>query len=152
MIPRADLIDPGPLAGPRRALRPLAWWRSPSSGWFLVGHCATAGALQLGALVIDLVRAGRPMPPAATLLWAWLGLAVVATIPGMITMLSQLLSPRRHRRARILQAAAVGVGFYAVMPLLILTGSVGPIAVLIPVAVLWHTVLAVAPPTRLSSV
>jgi hypothetical protein len=147
MIPRAAVVDPSLLAAPRRALRPLAWWRSPVSGWFLIGHCITAGALQHGALMIDLLRAGRPLPSATTLAWAWLGLAVVATIPGMITMLAQMLSPRRSRLA---QATAIGVGFYAVMPLLILTGSIGPIAVLIPVAVLWHTVLAAAPPTRLS--
>lgn len=152
MIPRAAVIDPSPFAAPRRALRPLAWWRSAVPGWFLVGHCATAGALQLGALVIDLLRAGRPMPGAATLAWAWLGLAVVATIPGMMTMLAQMLSPPRAGRARLLQAAAIGIGFYAVMPLLILLGSIGPIAVLIPVAVLWHTVLAAAPPTRLPTV
>jgi hypothetical protein len=152
MIPRAAVIDPSPLAAPRRALRPLAWWRSRVPGWFLIGHCATAGALQLGALVIDLLRAGGPVPAAATLTWAWLGLAVVATIPGMITMLAQMLSPPRARRDRILQTVAIGAGFYAVMPLLILTGSIGPIAVLIPVAVLWHTALAAAPPTRLPSV
>lgn len=148
MIPRAALVDPRPLAAPRRALRSLAWWRSSSPGWFLVGHCAVAGGLQLGALLIDLVRAGRPVPGAGTLAWAWLGLAVVATIPGMITMLAQMLSAPRAPRARGVQAAAIGALFYAVMPLLILAGAIGPIAVLIPVAVLWHTVLAVAPPAR----
>ena len=152
MIPRAALVDSRPLAAPRRALRPLAWWRSSSPGWFLIGHCVVAGALQLGALLVDLARAGKPLPSEATLAWAWLGLAVVATIPGMTTMLARMLSAPRAPRGRIVQAAAVGTVFYAVMPLLILGGAIGPIAVLIPVAVLWHTVLAAAPPARLDPV
>jgi len=149
MIPRAALLDPSPLAAVRRTLSPLAWWRSRSPGGFLIGHAATAGALQLGALGVDLARAGRAAPDAATLLWAWLGLAVIATLPGMITMLHRMLAPPRTRRGRVVQAATVGVAFYAALPILTLAGAVGPIAVLIPVAVLWHTFLAAAPPARL---
>jgi hypothetical protein len=152
MIPRAAVVDPRPFAASRRALRPFAWWRSQIPGWFLIGHCATAGVLQLGALLIDLVRAGGVVPPPATLAWAWLGLGVVATIPGMITMLACMLSPPRPLRARLLQSAAIGAGFYAFMPMFILGGAIGPIAVLIPVAVLWHTVLGAAPPARLARV
>jgi hypothetical protein len=149
MIPRAAVLDPRPLAAPRRALRSLAWWRSPNPGVFLTGHAATAGALQLAALTVDLARVGQAPPAAPTLLWAWLGLAVVATLPGMITILARLLTGPRAAAARLAQAAAIGLGFYALLPVMMLAGAVGPIATLIPVAVLWHTVLAAAPPARL---
>lgn len=139
MLPRATLVD-GPLGTLRRWTRRLAWWRSRDVTPFVIGHCATAGALQLGALLVELSRAGRPIPPLATLYWAWLGLALIAAIPATVTILTAMSS----RRGRRLGAFAIGLAFYA-LPVIVLAGAYRPIAILVPVAVLWHTVLARAP-------
>jgi len=151
MLPRADVVDPRPLAGARRAVRALAWWRTRSPGWFLVGHCAIAGVLQLAALVVDLVRAGRPVPDASALGWAWLGLAVIAMVPATITQIVRMIAPARRRGERAAQAFAVGLAFYAVLPGIALAGALRPIAVLVPIAVLWHLVLAAAPSSPLDA-
>jgi hypothetical protein len=145
VLPRAALVEPGPLAGLRHALRGLAWWRTRSPGGFVVGHCATAGLLQLGALLVDLARAGRPAPDLAALGWAWLGLALVATIPALISAVLHAVAPPARRAAGVRRALAVGAAFYLVLPGIALGGALVTIATLIPVAVLWHGVLALAP-------
>jgi hypothetical protein len=151
MLPRADVVDPRPFAATRRAARGLAWWRTRSPGWFLVAHCAIAGALQLAALVVDLLRAHRPVPELGALTWAWIGLAVIATIPAAITQVVRMIAPARDRRERTLQAFAVGLAFYAVLPAIALAGALRPLAILIPVAVAWHAVLGAAPASVLDA-
>jgi uncharacterized membrane protein len=151
MLPRADVVDPRPFPAARRVVRGLAWWRTRSPGWFLVVHSAIAGALQLTALVLDLVRAQRPVPELGALAWAWVGLAVIATIPAAVTQVVRMIAPAPGRRERTLQAFAVGLAFYAVLPALALAGALRPLAILIPVAVAWHTVLGAAPASALDA-
>jgi hypothetical protein len=128
MLPRATALD----------ARPLGFlWRAPL-GWFVAIHCALAGALQLGALIADLARAGRPVPSLPTLIWAWLGLALIATVPALVTVLLT------RRLSRVI---AIGMAFY-LLPVLLLVRAVHPLLTFVPVALLFHTVLALAPAPR----
>lgn len=145
MLPRAELYDPRALAQVRRPLRALAWWRSPSLAPFVIGHCLTAGALQLGALLIELARAGKAMPTATTITWAAIGLAMIAAIPVALTLVWRTVQAPASRAQRLIHAGVVGVAFYAALPWLALGGGFGALALLAPVAVAWHLTLAGAP-------
>lgn len=145
MLPRAALHDRSASAGVRRTLRPLAWWRSKTSGWFVIGHCATAGLLQLSALVIALLGAGRPLPSTGALLWAALGLALIALMPALLTAALRTVRPPRRRTGAVIQALVIGVAFYAMLPLLVLGSALGVIALFVPVAVTWHALLGLGP-------
>src|SRR5690242_16921944 len=121
MIPRATALDPRPFAALRHGGGRVAdWCRARALGVFVVVHCVLAGALQLGALVIDLARAGRPVPSGATLAWAWLGLALISTVPALVTTLGTLA---RGRPPRFLAALVTGLLFYC-LPVLLLVGSI----------------------------
>jgi hypothetical protein len=145
MLPRATARDDRRFGAIRRgASRAQAWWRSRALGVFVVGHCVLAGAVQLLALVADLARAGRDVPDAGTMAWAWLGLALIATIPALVTSLLALASSRRTHVQRVLTALGIGAGFY-VVPVLLLFGSLAPMGAFVPVATIWHATLAFAP-------
>jgi hypothetical protein len=145
MLPRATALDDRPLGAVRRAAhRFAAWWRVRALGGFVVAHCAIAGALQLGALIVDLSGNGRQIPGPTRLAWAWLGLALIASIPALVTTLLALASARRTLGARIAGAAALGVAFY-LLPVLALAGTLRPVVAFVPVAALWHATLAFAP-------
>lgn len=145
MLPRAALHDPSAQASVRRALRPLAWWRARTSGWFVIGHCTTAGLLQLAALTATLLVAGRPLPSPAALLWAMLGLALIALMPALLTAALRTVMAPRRRIGAVAQALLIGVVFYAVLPMLVLGSALGGIALFVPVAVSWHALLGFAP-------
>jgi hypothetical protein len=147
VLPRASIIDPRPLAA---VVRRLAWWRTHNPAAFLFWHAVTAGTLQIAALLIDVARAGRTVPSAMTILWAWLGLIVIAAIPAGG---NALIGVMRHRPAsrqlRLIEAAMIGGVFYGAFPVIAIGGSIVQIGILLSVAVTWHLVIALAPPTRL---
>jgi hypothetical protein len=145
MLPRASVHDRHPTAGAaRRALRAAAWWRSPSTGWFTVGHCATAGALQLTALCVGLAVNRHAIPSSGALIWAWLGLGVVASVAALLTVAALSAKPRT-RRTTFAWTATIGLAYYAVLPALALREALWPIATLLPVAVAWHLTFARVP-------
>lgn len=144
MIPRATVHDHRPRAALSRAIDSIAWWRSRSTGWFTVGHCATAGALQLTALTVSLAARGRAVPSASPLLWAGLGLAVVASIAALLTVAALSAAPRSPR-GRLAWTAAIGVGYYVALPAIALGTALWPIAPLLPVAAAWHLTFARVP-------
>ncbi len=146
MLPRAELHDPRAVAHVTRPLRGLAWWRSPSPATYAAGHCLTAGALQLLALLAELGRTGRPLPAFATMLWAALGLAMIAALPVAFTIALRTVRAGAPRASRLGQAALVGGVWYGALPLMILADGHAAVALLAPVAFAWHLTLAGAPP------
>jgi len=144
MLPRAAIHDHRPRAAATRAVHAVAWWRSRSPGWFTVGHCATAGVIQLAALCIGLAAHGRPVPPATALFWAGLGLAVTASVAALLTVAALTAVPRSPRAA-LRWTAAIGLAYYAVLPVLALGTALWPIAPLLPVAAAWHLTFARVP-------
>src|SRR5262245_52811029 len=123
MLPRATALDDRPFGSVRRASHTAAaWWRAHALGGFVVAHCAIAGALQLGALIVDLAGAGREVPGSSRLVWAWLGLALIATVPALITSLIALASARRGLGARLAGALGLGLAFY-LLPVLLIAGT-----------------------------
>jgi hypothetical protein len=146
VIPRASVVDPRPLA----TLRRLAWWRSPSPAIFLAGFSVTAGTLQLAGLLVDQARAGGALPGTITLLWAWLGLIVIAAIPASADAVTGVLRSRpAARRRRLAEAVAAGAIFYAILPLAAVGDGVLRVAGLLAAAALWHPVIALGPQPRL---